>query len=285
MLADVSGSTRLYEEFGDVGAHGKVSACVARIAEEVAAHGGEVVHSRGDDLLCVFETPQAALDVARHLPAIAAEGGVLVHSGLHWGKVLRSTDDAHGSAVNVTARLASKANAGETLLSDDFLDRLGPAAEAPIQAIGSLYLKGRAAPLAVHALISPDPSMLTRPIAVQPVAAQAQAGPRTVARFVFGGRSYEVAEGQALLIGRDPKCQMVIEQHWISRVHAEINVSEGLVEFTDRSSTGSYLTVEGLKEVFLRRRTVALSGKGAISLGMPLDACELAPIRFALSWE
>ena len=56
----------------------------------------------------------------------------------------------------------------------------------------------------------------------------------------------------------------------ISRRHAGFTVRQGLAEFTDYSSTGSYLKFGDADPFFVRRKPVVLSGRGAISLGVDM---------------
>jgi len=61
LLADVVGSTPLYERIGDDAALQQISDCLDAIREVVARHGGDFIYSKGDDVLSLFESAEAAL--------------------------------------------------------------------------------------------------------------------------------------------------------------------------------------------------------------------------------
>jgi class 3 adenylate cyclase len=47
-----------------------------------------------------------------------------LHGGLHYGKVLKRNDHYFGSPVNVTSRIASKANKGTFWCSSEFINQV-----------------------------------------------------------------------------------------------------------------------------------------------------------------
>jgi adenylate cyclase len=62
LFADVSGSTRLFEERGDVEARRIIAAVLAALTTITATHGGRVIKTIGDEVMCVFPSAvQAAL--------------------------------------------------------------------------------------------------------------------------------------------------------------------------------------------------------------------------------
>ena len=61
MFADISGSTRLYGEIGDVAARDRVAECLDAIAHCVQRHGGRVVKTIGDEAVCIFASADLAV--------------------------------------------------------------------------------------------------------------------------------------------------------------------------------------------------------------------------------
>lgn len=104
---------------------------VARAVEPViAAHGGRIVKRLGDGLMAVFTDAEAA--VAAAVEAREAALGVTVgdhsaqlRSGVHVGRPRRLGGDYFGVDVNVAARVAAAAGAGEVLVTDAVCERLG----------------------------------------------------------------------------------------------------------------------------------------------------------------
>ena len=103
---------------------------VARAVEPaVAAHGGKVVKRLGDGLMAVFDDPEQALAAtleAREAVARVSVGGhqPRLRAGLHVGRPRMLGGDYLGVDVNVAARVAAAAGAGEVLVTDSVCDRL-----------------------------------------------------------------------------------------------------------------------------------------------------------------
>jgi len=97
----------------------------------VGAHGGQVVKRLGDGLMAVFPGPQAAFqavqDGQQRLAGVERAGyRPALKAGLHTGRPRAIGSDYLGVDVNVAARLAERAAAGELLVSDTALAGLDP---------------------------------------------------------------------------------------------------------------------------------------------------------------
>lgn len=103
---------------------------VARVDEAaVRAHGGEVVKRLGDGLMAVFDSADDAVAAARaihdELEHVVVDGHrPQMRAGVHVGTPRRLGGDWYGVDVNVAARVAAAAGAGEILVSDAALERL-----------------------------------------------------------------------------------------------------------------------------------------------------------------
>ena len=64
------------------------------------------------------------------------ENFLLLHGGLHWGKLLYRNNSYFGTAINLTSRIASKAGPGHVCCSQDFIDAL------PAHSVSSFHSKG-----------------------------------------------------------------------------------------------------------------------------------------------
>ena len=65
LFVDICGSTQLYDTMGDAVAARNVASCLATLREHVEEASGRVIQRVGDELMCLFETADAALDAAR----------------------------------------------------------------------------------------------------------------------------------------------------------------------------------------------------------------------------
>jgi class 3 adenylate cyclase len=120
---DITGYTRLTQERGDDVA-ADLATTVARLAQRTSVkHGGEPVKWLGDGVMFFFQVPgpgvRAALEMVEGL---AADGLPPAHVGLHAGPVLYQEGDYYGQTVNLTARIADYARAGELLVTRAVVD-------------------------------------------------------------------------------------------------------------------------------------------------------------------
>lgn len=96
---------------------------------EVVAHRGTVVKRLGDGMMAVFPAPQLAFDAVLDCLAGLEEvevGGWTprIRVGIHTGRPRALGGDYLGVDVNIAARLAERAGAGEILVSGAAMERL-----------------------------------------------------------------------------------------------------------------------------------------------------------------
>lgn len=95
----------------------------------IRAHRGTIVKRLGDGLMAVFDEPSQAVDAALEGCANLADVEVGGHrpqlrAGIHVGRPRRLGGDYYGVDVNVAARVAQSAGAGEILVSQRAQERL-----------------------------------------------------------------------------------------------------------------------------------------------------------------
>jgi adenylate cyclase len=151
-FVDLSGYTRLTEERGDHAAAQMAltfSQLVQRTAHE---HQGRVVKWLGDGVMLYFDGPSDALLGALEMTErVPAAGLPEAHVGVDAGPVIIQDGDYFGSTVNVAARIASFARAGQVLASDRAVqaaDGLPPGTRST--EIGPVELKGVSRPITLQ---------------------------------------------------------------------------------------------------------------------------------------
>ena len=162
LLADVVGSTPLYERIGDDAALQQVSDCLDAMREIVARHGGDFIHSKGDDVLSLFERPEAALRAVRQISRQLTKGPLSARIGLHFGAVIRTRGEVFGDVVNVTARLSTTANPGEVLISQSFFEALSAGSRSALRLLDKMAFKGKQELFDVYTLGSDDGALNTQ---------------------------------------------------------------------------------------------------------------------------
>ena len=122
----------------------------------VVERGGRVVKRLGDGAMAVFADAGAAVEAARHACREVATMDVdgyepALRAGLHVGRPRHLGGDYLGVAVNVAARVAEAAKAGEALISETARERLPPDAY-PLRKRRRFRAKGAPDDLAVYAV-------------------------------------------------------------------------------------------------------------------------------------
>jgi adenylate cyclase len=103
------------------------------IEPPVKQRGGQVVKRLGDGMMAVFSSPQSAFDAViaanDNLAGIRVAGyRPKIRAGMHTGNPRRLGGDYLGIDVNIAARVAQKAAAGEILASQSTVSLLDPQA-------------------------------------------------------------------------------------------------------------------------------------------------------------
>jgi class 3 adenylate cyclase/YHS domain-containing protein len=131
LIADLSGYTALTETHGAMHAS-EIVLRFDRMAEAGLEPGVVIVDRVGDQVLCAGEDTHAVLRSALRLcAAVEREPEFLaVQAALHRGPVVERSGRLFGSPVNLTARLAALARAGQILCTE-------PIAAACARASGS----------------------------------------------------------------------------------------------------------------------------------------------------
>ncbi len=277
LLVDITGSTPLYEAIGDAAAARQIGACLENLQSIIARQRGDFILSRGDDVLCTFADPGAALQAAREILSKAPTGQLAIHGGLHFGPVVRARGDIFGDAVNLTARLAALARPGEILLSRSIVDHLPAAERSSLRLLDHMTFKGKSAPTEIYALVPEDGAGRTEAVfghgSGHTRTRYQRAVPEVSVTLRYADRSRSCGEQASLSIGRADECDVVIGRSWISRQHVLVTVRRGKVQLEDRSSSGTYVSMRDGYEFFMRRETVVLTGSGTISPAVrPTDA-------------
>jgi len=129
LFTDVEGSTALTDRLGDAKARDLLHEHERITREALKAHDGSEVKTMGDGFMASFSSATKALECAIAIQSAFAERNrtadepIKVRIGLNAGEPIAEDDpggrgDLFGTAVNMAARIASKADAGEILASN-----------------------------------------------------------------------------------------------------------------------------------------------------------------------
>ena len=144
---DLSGYTEMTASVGDEQAAQSATMLQSLASSAVRSRRGRVVKLLGDGVMLQYPSMIDAIDSVRELMvSIAAAGLPPAHAGIAAGSMVVRDGDVYGHTVNLAARIASHARAGELLVAADGVD--GPTgAPLKLEDAGSAALKGIADPV------------------------------------------------------------------------------------------------------------------------------------------
>jgi class 3 adenylate cyclase len=263
LFADISGSTKLYVDVGD----GRAREIVAHTLEVWSSltdeAGGSVIQLRGDGMLSMFPTVDAALQAAVRMRDLPYPAPLSMHAGVHVGPVLHEAEQLYGDVVNVAARMADIAKKFEIVLTAAARRQLTGSRHAPrLRLISGVPVKGKPEPMDLY-LLPDDRRALTD---YQPPLRKAVVDGLVLryagSTFLVGGST------GGCLIGRDDDCRLRIEHRLVSRRHASVECVAGKFFLQDHSTNGTYVAERSGAPVLVHRELLQLKEPGVISLGI-----------------
>ena len=283
LFADVSDSTRLYESLGDTAAFGGVRGVLGSLRNVSDAFGGRVVKTIGDGLMCVFPDADSAASAAAEMqrsiaqrPPLERGKKLTIRVGFHLGPVIQDGDDVFGDCVNVAARMAALAMAGQAITTASTVAALSAHLRETTRPIDALPVKGKSEGVEVHELLWQSGSERTV-IPGRSPGATMQRSAAAALRLTHRGQQAVVVS--AATFGRDPDNTFIITDPMASRRHAKIERRADHFVLVDQSSNGTYVTI-GASEVRLRREDVVLHSTGRIAFGHSTSDANAETVEF-----
>jgi adenylate cyclase len=296
LFADVAGSTRIYERFGDVLAHAAIERCLDALKRVTADCGGRTIKTIGDELMAVFPSAEAVCEAAiemqwrvMDMPLLDDER-IAIRIGFHYGTAVDKDGDVFGDSVNVAARLTEVANPRQIITSAQVIESLPQRLATGARRLWPVHVKGKAEPVDVFEVMWDGGEGATVTL---PAPFELPRIPRRM-RLLFRGSQVAVdAERPVVSIGRDAGNELVVDARNASRVHARLEWRRDKFVLIDLSTNGTYVLDDQNQEIRLRREEYILDGDGIISFGRSHHAaagdcvqfyCEYAPslLRAAL---
>jgi adenylate cyclase len=144
---DLTGYTRLTEQQGDATAAALAETLAVLVTRSSQAHGGVPVKWLGDGVMIHHREPAGAVLSALGLVEQLPEAGLPpAHVGVAAGPVVAQGGDYFGRTVNLAARIAAHAGAGQVLVSQRVAEAAPPGGVVFGEA-GEVELKGFADPV------------------------------------------------------------------------------------------------------------------------------------------
>ena len=271
LFADVSGSTKLYETAGDQVAKAAIDQCIRIMTECTNTAKGRVIKTIGDEIMATFPSSDAAADAAIEMQSQISElkpvgnSKIGIRIGFNWGPVVAQADgDIFGDAVNVASRLSHVAVKGQIITARDTVMLMSPMLKSSTRKITNIQIKGKAAEVEVYELMWQQSEDATTMAAARSV----YKPKKTTLRLVLQGQEHLLSdELTAVSMGRDATAELVIKDRMASRSHGKIERRLDKFVLTDHSANGTFVMVDGDKEIVLRREEFTLRGRGWIAFG------------------
>lgn len=274
LYADVSGSTRLYEQHGDRAAREAIGACLGLLSAVAARLGGRTVKTIGDEVECVFPSPVKAAVAASEMQLALREasaagrfetGPLRIKVGLHYGAASWRGEALSGEAVVTAQQVIGMAKADEVLTSAETLAALPPAHRAGARFVDRLEAEAYGGDLEVWALPweeSDERTQVARP--------DAPAGVVTHTALVLERDGFHLRVDDAhphARLGRAEDNDVRLDARFASRHHARIDLRHGRFHLRDDSTNGTVVIAGDGSPTHLHREETMLAGTGRIGLG------------------
>ncbi len=274
LYADVSGSTRLYEQFGDAIARTDLALCIEMLRDIASGLSGETLKTIGDEIMVAFTEPVKAALCATEMQAglrrSGEEGvfkmGVLhIKIGWHYGSVVWRDNDLIGEAPITAQQIIKLAKADEILTSRQAVDTLPPPLFPDIHPIEKVPAEAWNGELAIFKMpwerTGEETQISSRP------RLSATAG--EIALVVnYGEQRLRIdSRNSSCSVGRGKQAGLQVNGRLTSRQHAELSFRNGRFYLRDESTNGSYVVAEDGARKHLRREEDVLSGRGRIGFG------------------
>jgi adenylate cyclase len=286
VFADISGSTRLFETLGDVTARHMVSSCLELLSEVTERHGGTVIKTIGDEVMCTFPDAESAVTAACEMheaveeesTEMTANGPVTlrIRIGLHFGPAILEGGDVFGDAVNVAARMAAQSKAGQIITTEFTVDQLPPILKASTRFIDRAQVKGKKETIDIYEVIWQQEDVTRMSTAVI-------MGHEVTARMLLSYHERELKiddDRTVAVLGRSKSADVTVNESLASRQHVRIEYRRGKFFIVDQSTNGTYVRMSNGEESFLRREEMPLVGSGHISLGRSFKEDPQEVVRF-----
>jgi adenylate cyclase len=286
LFADVVGSTRLYEQMGDLRARDMVATCIDIMRSATEQHQGTVIKTMGDEVMATFPSADNALNAAAQMQQqtvshaqLKVDGQpVAIRIGCHFGPVVLENRDVFGATVHTANRMTSQAKAGQIVTTAATVELLSPEWRAAVRQIDVAMLKGQGSEVTLYEVLWQTEDVTSM---VPAIAMRGKDARSARLRLRFQDREILVDEQRPnIAIGRAEDNDVVVKGNLISRLHARIEINRNKFVLIDQSTNGTFVQTADGEEAFVRRDSVQIKGKGMIGLGRLPDDESPQTIRF-----
>ncbi len=164
LFTDIVGSTQRAQELGDKRWRQLLTTHHGIVRRALKRHRGKEIDTAGDGFFATFDQPSDAIDCATELIDRLQQIGIDIRAGVHMGEVEIMGPKVGGIAVHVGARIMSRAEPRQVLVSNTVRDLMA-GSDLDFEDAGFHELKGVAAQMHLFAVRHATPEALPSPAA------------------------------------------------------------------------------------------------------------------------
>lgn len=274
LFADISGSTSLFEVLGDSTARAIIADALNALSKIVSEHGGNVIKTIGDEIMCTFpdvnKAANAAIKMQEKLENIVttkkSSSKVRIRVGFHHGSALiEKGGDVFGDVVNVAARMTSQAKGGQIITTKTTKELLPPKVKENSRLVDRVLVKGKKETIEIFEIIWQKEDvtrMVTRMLKSVPKVSLSSL------EVKYKDKTLVVDSNKTgIVMGRSLECDLPIDEKLASRRHVRIELRHNKFFIIDQSTNGTHVKLESSGNSFLRRDEIPIISNGEISLG------------------
>ena len=275
LYADVSGSTRLYETFGDKVASADIHRCLELLTEVAEKYSGKKVKTIGDEVMCLFYQTEKAAQAAIKMNQVlrdASEAGrfqsgeLHIKMGWHYASATTRGDDIIGPAATIAQQIIKLAKRDEILTTQICIDELPLIIKASANFIDQIEAEDGSGFIKVFALPWDDEDDGATVVAATQKVSSDTADGRLLLRY--RDQQIEMSTKKThCTVGRGEDNDLVVYGNFSSRHHAEIYYRHGRFHLADISTNGTGVLHADNEFVILHREDKILHDNGKICFG------------------
>lgn len=291
LFADISGSTALYDKYGDGPARQMIARCINTMSSAIHTYQGTLIKTIGDEIMCSFPSAEAALHAAcamqtavenlKPVDNLPLSIPMHIRIGFNYGEVIIEPDDVYGDTVNVAARITAITRARQISATQAVIDALPPALRNQTHKIQRTEIKGKQEQFDIFQ-VDWEPDDISRTRIGE---ATLRMPPKTGGELTlnYHDLSFMVNEQhKSAVLGRENVCDIVVQSNFASRQHARVEFRFGKFIFTDQSMNGTFVRFSDGRMVSIMREATVLHGLGLISLGQNFSENPTELIKFSV---
>lgn len=275
MFARASGSAELSQRLGEEPAHERLVACQERLQELIDEYDGELIGVIGDESLCLFASPDAALNGACRMQTTVSRGEerfadtLALRIGMHVGVVYRKAGNIFGDTVNTASRVVNLCNDGQILTTQQTVDEMHSQSKELLRLYDRVRVKGKREDLKIYEGLW-QPEDLNQTSIHSEMIDTGYLKNLTADQLILkiGERRITLnSTTTPVVVGRGNHCDINVMSPAASRNHARIDHRRGKFVLIDESSNGTHIVRADGSQAVLKREEAVLTGSGIISLG------------------